>query len=554
MAVLLCTMGALIVVLVVLNRQGRVEASTRAAATKGTMPDSDANEAAMVRDTIAWRLEHLMISREKTQADLDRERLRLSGIEEHIRSLDARLGVLRQSLAELDDAAGQESAEELTREINRLNAAIAAARARLEEAGKAASGRGPAYSVVPYDGRNRTRRRPIYIECRGDRVVIQPEGIELDAADFDGPPGPGNPLASAVRAARDHFVSQAADPKSPDAEPYPLFLVRPDGIEAYYAARAAMVSWGSDFGYQTIDQDWELVYPPADPQLTEIQRKAVEDARERTQWLVQLNRGRSGGGAKSKVTYRVSPLTGGLIRESGPSLREGSGNPLRQARGRPGGATRKEVDGIGGARESDSAAFAPGAQAREMGPSDRAMNSAADRSLSPSASEGNSRERHYGDLNDQVNADDNGSPAGSTTESGEPSTGDQTIEMSVASRQERPKSLAETRGVNWGLAPAARSSNPITRPIHILCEGNKLVLVADKANEPPVEIPLTQRTVDSIDLVAAAVQDRIKNWGLAGRGMYWRPQLILQVGKSGEGRYADLEALLADSGFDVKRR
>ena len=50
------------------------------------------------------------------------------------------------------------------------------------------------------------------------------------------------------------------------------------------------------------------------------------------------------------------------------------------------------------------------------------------------------------------------------------------------------------------------------------------------------------------------MQQRITEWGIAGRGLYWRPQLILQVGHSGEGRYADLDALLADSGFDVKRR
>jgi hypothetical protein len=62
------------------------------------------------------------------------------------------------------------------------------------------------------------------------------------------------------------------------------------------------------------------------------------------------------------------------------------------------------------------------------------------------------------------------------------------------------------------------------------------------------------RTEDSVDPLVDAIQVRIKQWGIAGRGVYWRPQLILEVGHSGEGRFADLEALLADSGFDVKRR
>ena len=57
------------------------------------------------------------------------------------------------------------------------------------------------YSVVPYDGPNGTRRRPIYIECLADAVVLQPEGVRLSEADFEGPLGPGNPLAAALRAA-----------------------------------------------------------------------------------------------------------------------------------------------------------------------------------------------------------------------------------------------------------------------------------------------------------------------------------------------------------------
>jgi hypothetical protein len=290
--------------------------------------------------------------------------------------------------------------------------------------------------------------------------------------------------------------------------------------------------------------------------LAQIQRKAVEDARERTQWLVQLNRGRHGGESKSaKVTYRVSPLTGGLIREGGPSLRESGGNPLRHGRGRLGQPGAKQDDGALGGDDSTSVAFAPAAEVSDWGAKALETNGGASRRLKEAAAKGDRAERHYGDLNEQLQGNAGASSVTTYSDGAktEPSSDEPANEMSVTTRKERPKSLAETRGVNWGLAPAARSSNPITRPIHIHCEGHKLILVADRADEPPVEIPLTQRTIDSIDLLAAAVQDRINNWGLAGRGMYWRPQLILQVGKSGEGRYADLAVLLADSGFDVKR-
>ena len=131
----------------------------------------------------------------------------------------------------------------------------------------------------------------------------------LAASDFAGPMGPGNPLASAVRAARDHIVAAAPDPKSPDAEPYPLFLVRPDGIEAYYAARAAMPSWGSDFGYQTIDQDWTLEFPPLDARLAEVERQAVDEARDRLRWLAQMSPDRYGAGGERRGVGQQGQLS-----------------------------------------------------------------------------------------------------------------------------------------------------------------------------------------------------------------------------------------------------
>ena len=81
--------------------------------------------------------------------------------------------------------------------------------------------------------------------------------------------GPGNPLAAALRAAREHLLAEREfDPQA--GEPYPMLLVRPEGIAAYYAAREAMKSWGCDFGYELIGDDWKLAYPPPDPRLVGV--------------------------------------------------------------------------------------------------------------------------------------------------------------------------------------------------------------------------------------------------------------------------------------------
>jgi hypothetical protein len=577
LAVLLCTMGALIVVLVVLNRQSRLQAavlSSAEAESRRAESEKAQLDAELRRDMAEWRLRHLRESREKTQADLNQERLRLSGVEEHRRQLETRFKQLQQAAAGLDNTQRASAQAHDAEELEKLKVELDSARRKLAEVRARATSHAPAYTVVAYEGPNRTRRRPIYIECANDRVTIQPEGIELSAADFDGPMGPGNPLASAVRAARDHLAALAPDPKSPDAEPYPLFLVRPDGIEAYYAARAAMQSWGADFGYQTVDQDWKLEYPPLDGRLAQIERQAVEEARERLKWLAQMNPGRYGadgerhgsGASKGRSVYHVSPL-GGLVREGGPTLRAGSP-------GRFGGerTQRRRTGSSDGRNGADWAAAGDTKEAQDKRANREEQSALADESGSRARKEpidnhtigaqrpnDKASKPRYGDLNDRAASRDSLISGTEMSAQGsaqtDPDTGQTEVQMKVAQRQkEKPRSLAEMRGSNWGLSPAARASNPITRPIHIVCEGDKLLVHPGRPGDAPAIVPLAQRTEDSVDQFVAEVQERIETWGIAGRGLYWRPQLILEVGHSGEGRYSDLEALLADSGFDVKRR
>jgi hypothetical protein len=108
-------------------------------------------------------------------------------------------------------------------------------------------------------------------------VFLQPEGIRLAPGDFDGPPGPGNPLASALRAAREQMARTVPNPGDPASQPYPLLLVRPSGVMAYYAAREAISSWGNEFGYQLIEDDWTIAYPPPDPAIAEAENRAIEE-------------------------------------------------------------------------------------------------------------------------------------------------------------------------------------------------------------------------------------------------------------------------------------
>lgn len=114
--------------------------------------------------------------------------------------------------------------------------------------------------------------------------------------------------------------------------------------------------------------------------------------------------------------------------------------------------------------------------------------------------------------------------------------------------------LAETRGTNWGLPDATNGSVPITRPIRIDLFPDRLIIVPEQGVSQSKIIPLGDQTAAAIDGAVSAVWDLMESWGIAGRGMYWRPVLSVYVAPNAISRYHDLATLLEGSGLDVQRR
>jgi hypothetical protein len=305
LAVLLCTMGALLVLLVLFSRSARHGADAETSA--------DVSEMELAKESLGWRLGQLAGVRDRTAADLAAARLQLAGVEEHSRELTDELERLERLLAQLETGVGQPA----TADLAALEARLKSARELLDKARAEQKTKPPAYAVVPYVGKNGTHRRPLYIECSLDGVFLQPEGVRLSPSDFEGPPGPGNPLASALRAAREHLAKNPIASADLAAQPYPLLLVRPSGVMAYYAAREAIQSWGSDFGYQLIDEDWTLSFPPRDPTLAEVEKRAIEESRQRLAWLAEVRPVKQ---ARPVQQYRAATTRGGVVAEGGPSV------------------------------------------------------------------------------------------------------------------------------------------------------------------------------------------------------------------------------------------
>jgi hypothetical protein len=238
--------------------------------------------------------------RGKAETRIRDEHARLSGVEDHIRRLHERITMLQSAETELEalEREHYDDHKQAEHEIERLHKLIDDSKKAVADLQDAAKGPAKSYAVVPYEGPNGTFRRPIYIECVKDGLILQPEGVRISFDDLRPPVTPGNPLATVLRATRDHMVQlNPGAGKSRDTEPYALMLVRPDGFLGLYAGRRSIEAGDFDLGFELIEADWKIKYPAPDMPLAGIQQQALEQARARQALLAAAAPRAYGGGS-----------------------------------------------------------------------------------------------------------------------------------------------------------------------------------------------------------------------------------------------------------------
>jgi hypothetical protein len=114
-------------------------------------------------------------------------------------------------------------------------------------------------------------------------------------------------------------------------------------------------------------------------------------------------------------------------------------------------------------------------------------------------------------------------------------------------------SAAEKRGRDWALRNAARGSVAVTRPIRMECYPDRLVIMPEPGVPPVAPVPFDGRTSQSLDRLISVLWDHMEGWGIAGKGMYWRPVLKIRVAPGAEQRFTELSSLLEGSGLTVQR-
>ena len=261
LAVLICTMGSLLVLLVVISKRAQATAELSAQQSE----NEELVEIKRQHEELAADSAKMQALRGQITDYLAERRRALAHIEDHMRRIGEQIRRFQvQAQRDEEQSNAKVSLESLQQELRDLEKSKQELESLIKELQAIPLKKTTTYRIVPYNGANGTKRMPIYIECLADGVCFQPEGIHLTEEDFARPLGPENPLAAGIRA-QSSFLRQHRGTQDMAIDPYPLLIVRPTGIAAYYAARIAIRSWESEFGYELVDGELQLDFSPPDP-------------------------------------------------------------------------------------------------------------------------------------------------------------------------------------------------------------------------------------------------------------------------------------------------
>jgi hypothetical protein len=263
------------------------------------------------------------------------------------REAASRAELRRRAEAERDRWARREmlvraQAEALERRANRIEEELAglagrrdvlaqrrdALRRELEEA-RARASAPDSFAVTPYRGPSGTWRCPVVLDCDARGVTLRPDGPTIERDEIVLGFGRSSPLTAVVRQAAARVEGTVAEDGAPTV-PYLLFLVRPDGIRAYYEARTVLETLGIAFGYELVGQDWTIDVPALDASGTAHGRLSLGAADPATRPFVGgLERRRASG--IDPADGRLGPSTPGVGATRPPGI--GSVAPLAREPG-----------------------------------------------------------------------------------------------------------------------------------------------------------------------------------------------------------------------------
>jgi hypothetical protein len=282
LAVLLCAMGALILLLLVIDRRAKAVSRAKAeqAATRAVSEEAKLAAAQQASRQAEWeqrrrqlhellaREEETVVSRIKAVQDKTAAtRLEVDAEETRIRELRQRLQAELGQVARTQDEVASKRAgiaragdkvEASKQDLARLAGELARLEQTLRDLRALREREKQTYSLVPYLGRHGDSRRPIYVECTAAGLVFHPDRLVLEGPSLSPMRIRAEVERRIARSRTEVQVTALQSPAGADKSAYLLMLVRPNGIASYYRTQTALVGLKIDFGYEFVEPDWIL--------------------------------------------------------------------------------------------------------------------------------------------------------------------------------------------------------------------------------------------------------------------------------------------------------
>ena len=274
LAVLLCTMGSLILLLLVIDKKAKKAALEKAyeAAWNQSKSDSENKKEEEKNQWIklkAKQHEELAIKESRLEKEIVNLKSDLARIEEKIAktkpnntisttgkdillnekkikvdSLSKNLEIEKSELRKIES-----EKTDLSQKIDTLELILKELRASLDKDKFA-------FSIVPYFGKNGLNRKPLYIECNETGIIFFPDKTVIPSDDESD--NLKIELSARTSQLRD-YLSQTLGPKN--STPYLMILVRPGGITNYWKLQSVIKPMDIDFGYELVEKAWTLNIP-----------------------------------------------------------------------------------------------------------------------------------------------------------------------------------------------------------------------------------------------------------------------------------------------------
>lgn len=362
LAVLVCAMGALILLLLVMTRKihheqyGDDAPANITASPVVVPPDLSLEIAALEAERDAFG--RSLLDLEKQAGELERfvenqqsvvESLRqqcskletklqaagTSSDQSGIVDLQKRVSILRSKQVELQQRLDEQEQLLLAKQLRlrevtqakaaaelkllQANSSIVALRQQVKTAEKITATAGTD-TVVEFTNTTGTTRTPIIVEVTKDGYTIQPSGIKIQKKDMDGFPVSDTPLMAAILA-----VHRERAKNSVTSQPYVLLLVRPMGSEAFYPAQGILANEKIHFGFELIGTEKEIAAGESAPAEIAAAETAMAEAHRRREKIYAnirfLGQGISPQGAAAPDPTRRGlsiGADGGVRSESSP--------------------------------------------------------------------------------------------------------------------------------------------------------------------------------------------------------------------------------------------